>query len=31
MVGNVCPATFEDDSYELRCVAWDYDDEEQCD
>jgi len=31
MVGNYCPVTFEDDSYELRCAAVDYEDEELCD
>jgi len=27
MVGNYCPVAFEDDSYELRCTAVDYEDE----
>ena len=31
MVGNACPVAFKDDLYKLRCAAWDYDDEEQCD
>jgi len=31
MVGNYCPVTFEDDLYELRCAAVDYEDEELCD
>ena len=30
MVGNCCPVTFEDNSYELRCAAYDYEDKEQC-
>jgi len=28
MIGNYCLATFEDDSYELRCAAVDYKDKE---
>jgi len=28
MVGNYCPVAFEDDLYELRCAAVDYEDEE---
>jgi len=29
MVGNACPVAFEDNSYKLRCAAWDYDNEER--
>ena len=31
IVGDVCPAAFEDESYELRCAAWDYGNEGRSD